>query len=237
MERELLPLFELEKSWNKALAAELALPYIAQLAAFVERERASAPVYPPKELVFNAFLKTPFEQVKVVIMGQDPYHGPGQAHGLSFSVPKGVALPPSLQNIFKEIASDIAIPPPDHGCLTKWAEQGVLLLNATLTVRQGEPMSHHSRGWERFTDAVIAKLSTRLDPIIFVLWGKSAQEKCRFLKAQSNSPHHILTAAHPSPFSCQGFFGCRHFSQINSLLLKQGKQPIDWGLERIKDKG
>lgn len=224
-------IFTLEPSWKKALSDELQLPYIASLAAFVEQERQqSVPVYPPRELVFNAFLMTPFDQVKVVIMGQDPYHGPGQAHGLSFSVPKGISAPPSLQNIFKEQQTDLDIPLPTHGCLIHWAKQGVLLLNATLTVRQGEPMSHHGRGWERFTDAVIRCLCARKEPLIFVLWGKSAQEKCKHLA--SHSHHHILTAPHPSPFSAHGgFFGCRHFSKINSLLEKQGLSPIDWVLK------
>lgn len=225
-------LFELEPSWHAALEEELQKPYIASLAAFLEREQASgATVYPKKELIFNAFYKTPFNRVRVVIMGQDPYHGAGQAHGLSFSVPKGTQLPPSLQNIFKELATDVSAPTPSHGCLNSWAEQGVLLLNATLTVRQGEAMSHHGRGWEQFTDAVIATLAAREEPLIFVLWGKSAQEKCRFLKTAASSPHTILTAAHPSPFSAyQGFFGCRHFSQINALLEKNGFSKIEWSL-------
>lgn len=227
-------LFELEPSWHQALEDELQKPYIASLAAFLERELASgASVFPKRELIFNAFYKTPFNRVRVVIMGQDPYHGVGQAHGLSFSVPKGVASPPSLQNIFKELSSDVGTPIPSHGCLNAWAEQGVLLLNATLTVRQAEPMSHHGRGWEQFTDAVIAKLAEREDPLIFVLWGKSAQEKCHYLKTLPSSPHEILTAPHPSPFSAhQGFFGCRHFSQINALLAKNKLQEIDWRVEK-----
>lgn len=225
--------FVLETSWQQVLAEELSQPYIAQLAALVEREYTTSPVpiYPPKELIFNAFKKTPFDAVQVVIIGQDPYHGPGQAHGLCFSVAKGVKAPPSLQNIFKELHSDLGISIPTHGCLTSWAEQGVLLLNATLTVRQSEPLSHHGFGWERFTDAVIHKLSERKDPVIFVLWGKSAQEKCRFLK--TNAPHdYVLMAPHPSPFSAHnGFFGCRHFSKVNQLLLAQGKPTIRWELE------
>jgi len=222
--------FELEPSWEKVLSDQWKEPYIANLAAFVEHERArGAIVYPHKDLVFNAFRMTPFDQVKVVIMGQDPYHGPGQAHGLCFSVPDGIPLPPSLQNIYKELAEDLKCPPPQSGCLTRWAEQGVLLLNATLTVREGEALSHHGKGWEPFTDAVVAKLAERKDPIVFVLWGKNAQEKCKQLKWQTNSPHKILTAAHPSPLSAHnGFFGCRHFSQINDLLVKQGKTPINW---------
>lgn len=224
--------FELEPSWNAALKDHWQKPYLASLASFVERERAlGVPVYPPKELMFNAFYKTPYDKVKVVIMGQDPYHGAGQAHGLSFSVPAGVASPPSLQNIFKELAADVGITIPSHGCLSSWAEQGVLLLNATLSVRQGEPMSHHGKGWEHFTDAVIAKLCERKDPVIFVLWGKSAQEKGKNIETWSinGTKHTVLTAPHPSPFSAHsGFFGCKHFSKINKLLADQGKVPINW---------
>lgn len=226
--------FVLEPSWQNQIRKELEEPYVSELAAFVEKEYASSssPIYPPQDLIFNAFYQTPFEQVKVLIMGQDPYHGPGQAHGLSFSVPKGIKNPPSLQNIFKELESDLHIPKPAHGCLLPWARQGVLLLNATLTVRQSEPMSHHGRGWERFTDAIVRKLEERKDPVIFVLWGKSAQDKCRFLRQEGIPSHHfILTAAHPSPFSAHnGFFNCRHFSKINEILQRQGKIPIDWSL-------
>lgn len=225
-----ISLLELESSWKKILDKDVKQPYIASLLSFVEQERASKiPVYPPRELVLNAFLQTPYEDVKVVIMGQDPYHGPGQAHGLSFSVPKGVALPPSLQNIFKEVVADVGGQMPSHGCLIDWASQGVLLLNATLTVRQGEPMSHHGRGWERFTDAVIASLCQRKDPIAFVLWGKSAQEKCLKTELNLNNHHLVLKAPHPSPFSAhQGFFGCKHFSKINEFLKKLGKSEIKW---------
>lgn len=222
--------FELGPSWQQILQTELALPYIAQLAAFVEYERkvGHLPVYPPKNLVFNAFQTTPFEKVRVLIMGQDPYHGPGQAHGLSFSVPIGINPPPSLKNIYKEIQQDVGTTPPVHGCLLSWAEQGVMLLNATLTVRQGEPMSHHGRGWERLTDAVVSCLVERKDPLVFVLWGKSAQEKCKALQSVSHQ-HLVLTAPHPSPFSAhQGFFGCRHFSQINQFLQKHNKEQIIW---------
>lgn len=226
--------FVLEDSWQHQLTNELEKPYVVELAAFVESEyrRGLVPVYPPKELIFNAFYQTPFDKVNVVIIGQDPYHGVGQAHGLSFSVPKGIKPPPSLQNIFKELESDIHMERPNHGCLLSWAEQGVLLLNATLTVRQSEPMSHHGRGWEQFTDAVVHKLAEREDPVIFVLWGKSAQEKCRFLNEKILSTKHIiLTAAHPSPYSAnQGFFGCHHFSKINEYLHKQGKAPISWAI-------
>ena len=226
--------FVLESSWQHQLQEELQQPYVAELAAFVEKEYATAPlpIYPPQELIFNAFYQTPFDQVKVLIMGQDPYHGPGQAHGLSFSVPRGVKLPPSLQNIFKELETDVHISKPQDGCLIPWAQQGVLLLNATLTVRQGEPMSHHGKGWERFTDAAVRKLEEREDPVIFVLWGKSAQDKCRFLRREGiPSRHVVLTAAHPSPYSAsQGFFGCHHFSKINEILVQQKKAPIQWAL-------
>jgi uracil-DNA glycosylase len=234
MESETYTPFELGSSWQRILQDELSQPYLISLAAFVEQERmGKIPVYPPKELVFNAFQKTAYESVKVLIMGQDPYHGPGQAHGLSFSVPKGIPQPPSLQNIYKEIVADVGIAIPSHGCLISWANQGVMLLNATLTVRQGEPMSHHSKGWERFTDAVIAKLCERKDPVIFVLWGKSAQEKCRQItNPKEKSPHFVLKSPHPSPLSAhQGFLGCRHFSQINTLLVKQGKTEINWKIE------
>lgn len=229
--------FVIDPSWQKVLQKELQTPYLIELAAFVEKEYALAPdaIYPPKSLIFNAFSQTPFEGLKVVIVGQDPYHGPGQAHGLSFSVPPGIKPPPSLNNIFKELEADEKIVISKHGCLIKWARQGVLLLNATLTVRRGEPLSHHGRGWELFTDAVIHKLQQREDPLVFVLWGKSAQDKCRFLRENNNmaisSKHLILTAAHPSPYSAnQGFFGCRHFSKINEFLKQHGKIPIDWDL-------
>lgn len=223
--------FTLEQSWQNQLKEELQEPYMIELAAFVENAYAAHPhaIFPPKELIFNAFYQTPFDQVNVLIMGQDPYHGIGQAHGLCFSVPKGVKPPPSLQNIFKELETDLQIPKPSHGCLLSWAKQGVLLLNATLTVSQGEPLSHHGHGWERFTDAAVKKLAQRRDPVIFVLWGKSAQDKCRFLLDEHVSHHFVLKAAHPSPFSASnGFFHCSHFSKINDLLGKQGKKTIDW---------
>jgi uracil-DNA glycosylase len=226
--------FSLEPSWLAALKDEWQKPYLIELAAFIEKEYALSllPIYPPKELIFNAFSQTPYEKVKVLIMGQDPYHGPGQAHGLCFSVPKGTKPPPSLVNIFKELQSDVSNFKSSHGCLLNWAKQGVMLLNATLTVRDGEPLSHHGKGWEKFTDAVIKKLVERRDPIIFVLWGKSAQDKCRYIKDMNNSHHVVLTAAHPSPLSAHnGFFGCRHFSKINELLLQQGKEPINWQVE------
>ncbi|MBT3393744.1 MAG: uracil-DNA glycosylase [Waddliaceae bacterium] len=221
----MIPTNQMDPSWQKVLAKELSEPYIAGLAAFVEKERASGvPIYPTKEFVFNAFKQTPYDAVKVVIVGQDPYHGPGQAHGLCFSVNKGVTIPPSLKNIFKELIADVGISPPYHGSLLSWAQQGILLLNTTLTVRQGSPQSHRGKGWERFTDAVINLLGERQEPIIFVLWGRSAQEKRPLI----GKHHTILTAAHPSPFSVQGFLGCRHFSKINEILISYGKDPIDW---------
>jgi len=227
--------FILEAGWQNFLQDELKELYLVDLAAYIEKEYAlsSDPIFPPKNLIFNAFMQTPVDQIKVVLVGQDPYHGPNQAHGLSFSVSKGVKIPPSLQNIFKELESDLQIPPSPHGCLIEWAKQGVLLLNATLTVKKSTPMSHHGRGWERFTDAVIQKLFQRKDPLVFVLWGKSAQDKCRFLRDHGNPQGHlILTAAHPSPFSAnQGFFGCRHFSKINEFLVEHHKKPIDWTLK------
>lgn len=222
--------FELGESWHKVLEHELVKPYIAEVAAFVERERRTGPlpVYPPSELVFNAFKTTPFEKVRVLIVGQDPYHGQGQAHGLSFSVPVGVPPPPSLQNIYKEIHTDLGLAIPPHGCLLSWAEQGVMLLNTSLTVRQGEPLSHSRKGWERLTDAVVEKLIERDDPIVFMLWGNKAQEKCKALQSKAHR-HLVLTAPHPSPLSAyQGFFGCRHFSQANDFLVKNGYAPISW---------
>lgn len=222
--------FFIEDSWRTQLQDELSKPYIADLAAFVVREydRDPGAIFPPQQLIFNALLQTPFDHVKVVIVGQDPYHAPGQAHGLSFSVPSGIAIPRSLANIFKELNTDLHIPVPQHGGLVGWATQGVLLLNATLTVRQGDPMSHHGRGWERLTDAILQAVYSKNEPVVFLLWGKSAQEKGSFLK---NSSHKlVLMAAHPSPFSAErGFFGCRHFSKTNAWLKEHGVSPVNWG--------
>lgn len=222
----------LEKSWHNVLSDEIQKNYIKELKAFIEKERSSSvSIFPKEEDVFKAFLHAPYEKVKVVIVGQDPYHGPGQAHGLSFSVKPGVKVPPSLRNIYKELESDLGIPPATHGYLAKWAKQGVLLLNATLTVRQSSPKSHYGKGWEDFTDAVIRKLAERKDPVIFVLWGASAKEKVqRILHSEDYKRHYVLTSAHPSPFSAHNFFGCRHFSKINEKLKEWGKEPIDWNL-------
>jgi uracil-DNA glycosylase len=222
-------MMKLEKTWHEELKEEINLPYVKQLKNFLAEEKAAGKtVYPPEPLVFQAFSQTPFREVKVVIIGQDPYHGPGQAHGLSFSVPCGIPFPPSLKNIFRELQNDVKIPYPAQGCLTCWTKQGVLLLNATLTVRANEPRSHYGKGWERFTDAVVARLVEREDPIVFVLWGKSAQEKYQQILGHEKTPHAVLIAAHPSPYSANaGFFGCCHFSKINAYLKKWGKTGID----------
>jgi uracil-DNA glycosylase len=220
---------QIEESWKQILDDEFQLPYFSAIKQFLVKEREQgATVYPPGPLIFNAFNLTPFDQLKVVILGQDPYHGKGQAHGLCFSVPNGVQQPPSLQNIFKELNSDLNIPISKSGNLTKWAQQGVLLLNALLTVRANQPASHHNIGWETFTDAVIRKISDEKEGVIFLLWGKFAQEKQPLINL---TKHHALKAAHPSPYSASnGFFGCKHFSRTNELLIQQGKTPIDWSL-------
>jgi uracil-DNA glycosylase len=219
---------KIEESWKAALQAEFEKPYFAVASTCVRNDMlAGKTIYPPPKLIFNAFDKTPFDKVKVVILGQDPYHGAGQAHGLCFSVQHGVKPPPSLVNIFKEIETDLGIAPPSHGCLEKWTEQGVFLLNAALTVRAGEPMSHSKIGWETFTDAVIATLSRNKKGIVFLLWGNFARNKKTLI---DTSRHFVLEAAHPSPLSGGRFFGCRHFSQTNALLQQQGLEPIDWSL-------
>ena len=221
----------MDASWLKRLEGEFEKPYMKDLEAFLSQEiQSGAAIYPPFELIFNAFCQTPFDAVKVVIIGQDPYHGPEQAHGLSFSVPKGIAPPPSLQNIFKELRQDVGIPQPTHGCLIEWAEQGVLLLNATLTVRANEPKSHHDRGWEIFTDKVVQLLCAKKDPLVFLLWGKSALDKFQHISGMENH-HLVLTAPHPSPFSAHtGFLGCSHFSKTNQFLKQVGKKQIDWAI-------
>lgn len=221
---------KIEPTWHEVLKNEFTKPYFQQIVTFLKTEKATGKtIYPPGPLIFNAFNQTPFNKVKVVLIGQDPYHGPGQAHGLSFSVPNGIKPPPSLVNIFKEIQSDIGIAMPlQYGNLTRWAQQGVLLLNAALTVRANEPFSHAAIGWATFTNAVIEKISDEKKGIIFLLWGKFAQEKQALI---DESKHVVLKAAHPSPFSAdKGFFGCKHFSKTNDLLVKQGSAPIDWKL-------
>ncbi len=220
---------KINDSWKEVLKSEFNKPYFLQIVNFLRMEKlAGKTIYPPGQLMFNAFNTTPFDQVKVVLLGQDPYHGPGQAHGLCFSVQIGIAPPPSLINVFKELNSDIGMPVPNHGNLTKWAEQGVLLLNASLTVRANEPMSHAKIGWAEFTDTVIKKISDQRKHVVFILWGKFAQEKQVLI---DETKHHVLKAAHPSPFSAtNGFFGCRHFSKTNEYLAKNGIDPIDWSL-------
>lgn len=217
---------KIEDSWQQHLGEEFDKPYFEALAAFVRAEYARTTCYPPGNLIFNAFNLCPFDRVKVVLIGQDPYHEPGQAQGLCFSVNDGVQLPPSLVNIFKEIQSDIGTPIPLSGSLVRWAEQGVLLLNATLTVRAHEAASHQRRGWEEFTDAVIKKLSSEREHLVFILWGSYAQSKERLI---DTSRHLVLKSAHPSPLSAyRGFFGNHHFSLTNMYLQKQGMQPITW---------
>jgi uracil-DNA glycosylase len=221
---------KIEPSWKAELKEEFTKPYFLQIATFLKTEKAlNKIIYPPGTLIFNAFNQTPFNKLKVVIIGQDPYHGAGQAHGLSFSVQNGIKPPPSLVNIYKEIQRDIGIAmPKEYGNLTHWAQQGVLLLNAALTVRAGEPFSHAKFGWADFTDSVIKKISDKKKGVVFLLWGKFAQDKQVLI---DETKHHVLKAAHPSPFSAnKGFFGCKHFSKTNEFLIKEGHQPIDWKL-------
>lgn len=217
---------KIEESWGIRLASEFAKPYFADLVAFVRQAYATGVCYPPGGKIFNAFACTPFERVKVVILGQDPYHEPGQAMGLSFSVPNGVALPPSLRNIYAEIQSELGVVSPASGDLTRWARQGVLLLNATLTVGQGQAGSHQRRGWEEFTDAAIRALATEREHIVFLLWGAYAGKKADFIDAQR---HLVLRSAHPSPLSAsRGFFGNHHFELCNDYLIRTGQTPISW---------
>lgn len=216
----------IEESWRKHLQTEFDAPYFAQLVAFVRHEYQQGRVYPPGRLIFNAFDQCPFDRVKVVIIGQDPYHEPGQAQGLCFSVPDGVIIPPSLANIYKEIEDDLGVKCPCSGDLTRWAQQGVLLLNATLTVREHQAGSHQRRGWEQFTDAVIATLNRERSGLVFLLWGSYAQSKRMLIDA---SRHLVLQSPHPSPLSAhRGFFGNHHFSQANAWLQAHGQQPIAW---------
>ena len=218
----------IEESWKNALAEEFGKPYFESLVRFLHSEKtAGQKIYPPGSQIFRAFDLTPLENLKVVILGQDPYHGPGQAHGLSFSVSAGVPAPPSLKNIFKEIESDLGIRMSGYPDLEKWARQGVLLLNAVLTVRAGQPASHSKIGWQEFTDAVIRYISDNCEGVVFLLWGNFARTKSALI---DHSRHHVLEAAHPSPLARGAFFGCRHFSQTNALLASRGLRPIDWQL-------
>jgi uracil-DNA glycosylase len=219
---------KIDASWKKVLKDEFDKPYFENIAHHIKVEKAQGKIiYPPGSLIFNAFNTTRFDNVKVVILGQDPYHGPHQAHGLCFSVQNGVPPPPSLINIFKELQEDVGVKIPPRGDLTKWAQQGVFLLNASLTVRAGDPMSHSKIGWVEFTNTVIKKISEFKEHVVFLLWGKFAQEKKVLIDERK---HLILKAAHPSPLSVTGFLGCRHFSKTNEYLVKNGIDPIDWSL-------
>ena len=218
---------KIEYSWKEILKEDFLSPNFARVKENFLRAKAAGEVYPPNALIFNAFNLTPFNAVKVVILGQDPYHGAGQAMGLSFSVPRGVKIPPSLQNIYKEIYDDLGIAEPNSGDLSYWAKQGVLLLNATLSVSAGQANSHSNFGWQEFTDAAISKLSERARNVVFMLWGNPAKVKASLIDA---SRHLVLTAAHPSPLARGAFFGCRHFSKANLYLAQHGKAPIDWDL-------
>ena len=217
---------KLGNDWDEILADEWEKPYYRALHAFLKEEYSTRRIYPDMYDIFNALRYTPYGEVKVVIIGQDPYHGKGQAHGLCFSVKKGVEPPPSLVNIYKELQDDLGIEPPPHGELTGWAKQGVLLLNTVLTVREGQPNSHKDKGWEQFTDRVIGELNRKETPVVFLLWGANAERKAQII---TNPVHYKLSAPHPSPLSAyRGFFGCRHFSKTNEILQKSRQQPIQW---------
>lgn len=221
---------KIEQSWKEQILFAFRTESFFALKQFLIEEKKKSIVFPPNQLIFNAFNLTPFDKVKVVLLGQDPYHNVGQAHGLCFSVPDGVAHPKSLVNIFKELHDDIGCPIPKSGNLEKWAKQGVLLLNATLTVRAHEAGSHQKKGWEEFTNAVIKTISDKKEGVVFLLWGNYAQEKIPLI---DQNKHHILTTVHPSPLSAsRGFFGCRHFSKTNQILQVEGKEPIDWDLTK-----
>lgn len=218
---------QLEAGWKKVLASEFESEYMQSLRSFLQREKQQGKtIYPPGPEIFSAFQYAPFDQVKVVVLGQDPYHGPNQAHGLCFSVRKGVRIPPSLVNIYKEIEQELSVSMPDHGNLEGWADQGILLLNATLTVEAGQAGSHQKKGWEQFTDAAIDRLNRQRDGLVFLLWGGSAQKKGRII---DRGRHLVLESPHPSPLSAhRGFFGCGHFARTNEYLIEQGRAPIDW---------
>ncbi len=220
------PFFFMKYTWEKFLEEESAKPYFKELQSFVKNQRAKEEVYPPEEVVFSAFKLTPFEKVKVVILGQDPYHGEGQAHGLAFSVKKGTKVPPSLANIYKELSSDLRLPIPSHGNLEEWAKSGVLLLNTVLTVRKGEPGSHQGKGWETFTDRVIEVLSEKKENLVFILWGLPSQKKASKVNPER---HHLILSPHPSPLSSyRGFFGSCPFSKTNQYLKSSGIEPVNW---------
>jgi uracil-DNA glycosylase len=218
---------QINEEWKTVLREEFDKDYFENLVAFLRKETQRTTVYPPGTTIFKAFNNTPFSEVKVVILGQDPYHNPGQAMGLCFSVPKAFRTPPSLRNVYKELKADLNIEPASHGDLTHWSKQGVFLLNAILTVQKNKPASHRKKGWEQFTDSVIQTLSAKKKGLVFLLWGNYAKNKKSLI---DETKHHVLTAAHPSPLARTGFLGCKHFSKTNEILLKQGMQPIDWQL-------
>jgi uracil-DNA glycosylase len=224
---------KLSPSWKKHLAGEFEQPYMQELSHFLASEaQAGKEIFPPRPLIFNAFNSTPFDKVKVVILGQDPYHGPGQAHGLSFSVTKGIDTPPSLNNILKELNTDLGVVAPNHGCLTEWARQGVLLLNTSLTVEKGMAGSHSKKGWSAFTDAAIKAVSEHGDKVVFMLWGAHAQSKAALIDSKK---HLVLNAPHPSPLSVyRGFYGCKHFSACNEFLRANGRQPVEWDIAKLE---
>lgn len=218
----------LSNDWAEVLKEEFGKDYFLNLASFLDEEYKTKKIFPPRDEIFTALNCSSYSDTKVVILGQDPYHGEGQAHGLSFSVKPGIDQPPSLKNMFKELYDDLGIMPPNHGFLEKWAKQGILMLNASLTVEEGKPNSHSKKGWMVFTDKIIEKLNEREKPVIFILWGNNARDKLALITGKQ---HYVLSAAHPSPLSAsRGFFGCRHFSKINMILEKTGQQPIDWQL-------
>ena len=224
--REMLP-----ESWQAVLAAEFDKPYMVALQRFLEAEYESQTIYPPLPEIFTAFQQSSYEAVRVLVFGQDPYHGPGEAHGLSFSVKPGIKVPPSLRNMYKELGTDLDCTKPNNGYLLPWAAQGVMMLNAVLTVRHKSPNSHQKQGWETFTDAVIKTISSRDEPVVFVLWGAKAKKK---LKLVDTERHHVITSAHPSPLSARhGFFGSKPFSQVNTTLAQWGKAPIDWQIPNL----
>ncbi len=225
---------KLEPGWKKQMLPEFEQPYMQELRAFLsQRKKADAIIYPPRDQMFNAFNATPFDQVKVVILGQDPYHGAGQAHGLCFSVQAGVPIPPSLRNIYAELGTDLAFEAPDHGHLQAWAEQGVFLLNSVLTVENGNAGAHQGKGWERFTDAAVRALAEQREGIVFMLWGSYAHKKGQFI---DRSKHCVLRSPHPSPLSAyRGFLGCRHFSKANAWLEEKGLGAVDWALPKTLD--